>query len=288
MNASLKKWAHKPSYLLAYNARFKPKFEGSYRVSDVKNSNVVIWNAGKSLTINVDQVRIYRHRKCDETETKSGSSDSSSLRDESRGFDRVQRISNESQDGKKKGSEVKRELEEKGLNFKNDQGDKHTNKNNNRGPLIRSIPSSWSEKSRMIESSKIERKKSRRAETVAPTASGYNLRPRIGKREESRRTIERKTQQGDQFDPEKAEEGTIAPTSKSEQDQATRMPDEEVINNVKTRKGERSVYEKVFIPGGLGRKRQIQVIRTRLYRFFLYSFEQVVGRVIAMKQVTVR
>ncbi|GFX28890.1 uncharacterized protein TNCV_4251291 [Trichonephila clavipes] len=40
------------------------------------------------------------------------------------------------------------------------------------------------------------RKKSRREETVMPTTSGYNLRPRIEKREESRLTIERKTQQG--------------------------------------------------------------------------------------------
>ncbi|GFV42564.1 uncharacterized protein TNCV_3718971 [Trichonephila clavipes] len=59
--------------------------------------------------------------KCDETEIGTGSSDNGSLRDESSGFDRVQRRSNESQDGKKKGSEVKRELEEKGLSFKNDQ-----------------------------------------------------------------------------------------------------------------------------------------------------------------------
>ncbi|GFV72723.1 uncharacterized protein TNCV_1951921 [Trichonephila clavipes] len=64
---------------------------------------------------------------------------------------------NESQDGKKKGSEVKRELEEKGLSFRNDQGEKHTNKTNKRGPLIRSIPSSWSEKGRMIKKSKHER-----------------------------------------------------------------------------------------------------------------------------------
>ncbi|GFY29886.1 uncharacterized protein TNCV_4071991 [Trichonephila clavipes] len=43
----------------------------------------------------------------------------------------------------------------------------------------------------------IERlKKSRSAETITPTTSGYNLRPRKGKREESRLTIERKTQQG--------------------------------------------------------------------------------------------
>ncbi|GFU69090.1 hypothetical protein TNCV_4458171 [Trichonephila clavipes] len=50
----------------------------------------------------------------------------------------------------------------------------------------------------------------------------------------------------DQFDPEKAEEETIAPTSKSEQDQATRMPDEEVINNGKTRKGKERVRESPY------------------------------------------
>ncbi|GFY29914.1 uncharacterized protein TNCV_4072271 [Trichonephila clavipes] len=85
-------------------AKFKPKFEGPYRVLDVKNNNVVIWKAGKRLTINVDHVRIYRHRKCDETEIGTGSSDNGSLCDESSGFDRVQRRSNESQDGKKKGA----------------------------------------------------------------------------------------------------------------------------------------------------------------------------------------
>ncbi|GFW44272.1 uncharacterized protein TNCV_1747011 [Trichonephila clavipes] len=131
-------------------AKFKPKFEGPYRVLDVKKNNVVIWKAGKRLTINVDQVRIFRHRKCDETEIGTGSSDNGSLREESSGFDRVQRRSNESRDGKKKGSEVKRALEEKGLSFRNDQGEKHTNKTNKRGPRIRSIPSSWSEKDRMI------------------------------------------------------------------------------------------------------------------------------------------
>ncbi|GFS68768.1 uncharacterized protein TNCV_408721 [Trichonephila clavipes] len=65
-------------------SKFKPKFEGPYRVLDVKNNNVVIWKAGKRLTINADQVRIYRHRKCDETEIGTGSSDNGSLRDESR------------------------------------------------------------------------------------------------------------------------------------------------------------------------------------------------------------
>ncbi|GFX12694.1 uncharacterized protein TNCV_3158151 [Trichonephila clavipes] len=79
------------------------------------------------------------------------------LRHESCGFDRVQRRSNESRDGKKKGSEVKRELEEKGLSFRNDQGEKHTNKTNTLGSLMRSIPSSWSEKGIMIKKSKNER-----------------------------------------------------------------------------------------------------------------------------------
>ncbi|GFY33574.1 retrovirus-related Pol polyprotein from transposon 297 [Trichonephila clavipes] len=102
------------------------------------------------------KVRIYRHRKCDETEIGAGNSDTGRLRDESSGFDRVQRRSNESQDGKKKGSEVKRELEEKGLKFKNDQGEKHTDKTNKLGALIISIPSSWSEKSRRIKRSKVE------------------------------------------------------------------------------------------------------------------------------------
>ncbi|GFW70907.1 uncharacterized protein TNCV_2865021 [Trichonephila clavipes] len=217
-------------------AKFKPKFEGPYRVLDVKNNNVVIWKAGKRLTINVDQVRIYRHRKSDETEIGTGNLDNGSLHDESSGFDRGQRRSNESRDGKKKGSEVKRELEEKGLSFRNNQGDKHTNKTNKRGPLIISIPSSWSEKGRTIKKSKNQklgykranesrpggperkvqkgsehrvpkrnlssnytnsvlpkyRKKSRRKETVTLTTSGYNLRQRIGKRKESRPTIERK------------------------------------------------------------------------------------------------
>ncbi|GFX48281.1 hypothetical protein TNCV_2920981 [Trichonephila clavipes] len=52
-------------------------------------------------------------------------------------------------------------------------------------------------------------------------------------------------------------------------------------------KQERSVHENVCILIGPGRKRELQVIRTRLYRFFLHSFEQVVGRIIAVKQVTV-
>ncbi|GFX88681.1 uncharacterized protein TNCV_833111 [Trichonephila clavipes] len=159
------------------------------RVLDVKNNNVVICKAGKRLTINVDQVRIYRHRKCDETEIGTGSSYNGRLRDESSGFDRVQRRSNDSRDCKKKGSEVKRELEEKGLSFRNNQGEKHTNKTNKRGSLIRSISSSWSEKDRMV-------KKVCKNERL---------------REESRPTIERKTQQGGPVRSKKGRERNDSP-----------------------------------------------------------------------------
>ncbi|GFV86360.1 uncharacterized protein TNCV_1469231 [Trichonephila clavipes] len=55
------------------------------------------------------------------------------------------------------------------------------------------------------------RKKNRREETVTPTTSGYNLRPRKGKREESRLTIERKTQQGGPVRSRKGRERNESP-----------------------------------------------------------------------------
>ncbi|GFV74290.1 uncharacterized protein TNCV_5127331 [Trichonephila clavipes] len=81
-------------------AKFEPKFEGLYRVLKVKN-NIAIRRSRKRLTVNVDQGRIYRHRKCDEMEIRTGSSDSNSSRHESSSFESVQRRSNESQYGKK-------------------------------------------------------------------------------------------------------------------------------------------------------------------------------------------
>ncbi|GFX87093.1 uncharacterized protein TNCV_2151471 [Trichonephila clavipes] len=87
---------------------------------------------------------------------RTGSSDSKSLCDESSSFDRVRRRPSESQEGWKKGSDVKRELEEKGFSFKNDQGERQTNKTNKRRSLIRSILSAWSEKIRRIKRSENE------------------------------------------------------------------------------------------------------------------------------------
>ncbi|GFX85899.1 uncharacterized protein TNCV_2473011 [Trichonephila clavipes] len=212
-------------------AKFKPKFEGPYGVLDVKNNNVVIWKAGKRLTINVDQVRIYRHRKCDETEIGTGS-----LRDESSGFYRVQRRSNESRDGKKKGSEVKRQLEKKWLSFRNDQSKKQTNNTNKRGPLIRSIPISWSEKGRMIIKSKNERlgyKRSNESRSGGPERKKEKPKGRDGnahhkqlksetKKREKRGVPtdhrEEDTTRRTSSIQKKAEKGTIVHTSKSEQD----------------------------------------------------------------------
>ncbi|GFX20019.1 retrovirus-related Pol polyprotein from transposon 17.6 [Trichonephila clavipes] len=249
------------------------------------------------------KVRIYRHRKCDETEIGTGSSDNGSLCDESSGFDRVQRRSNESRDDKKKGSEVKRELEGKGLSFRNDQGEKRTNKTNKRGPLIRSIPSSWSEKGRMIKKSKNERlgyKRSNESRSGGPerkkekpkgrdgnaTTSGYNLRPRKGKRVESRLTIERKTQQGR---PVRSRKGTgrndspyIEDRTRSSNKNARRGGDQQRQDQ------ERSVYRKNLCPWRYWYETPTTSHKNQVvYRFFLYSFEQVVGRIIAMKQVTV-
>ncbi|GFV20275.1 uncharacterized protein TNCV_19981 [Trichonephila clavipes] len=47
-------------------AKFKPKFEGSCRVLKVKNTNLIIWKAGKRLTVNIDQVRLQSVEKISE------------------------------------------------------------------------------------------------------------------------------------------------------------------------------------------------------------------------------
>ncbi|GFX67876.1 uncharacterized protein TNCV_207201 [Trichonephila clavipes] len=76
-------------------------------------------------------------------EIRTGSLDGNNSRYKSSNFESVQRRSNESQYGRKKGSGVKRELEGKGISFKKDQGERHTGTADKRGPLIRSTPSSW-------------------------------------------------------------------------------------------------------------------------------------------------
>ncbi|GFT40252.1 transposon Tf2-9 polyprotein [Trichonephila clavipes] len=45
--------------------KFMPKFEGPYRVLEVKSNNLIIWKSGKRVTVNIDQVRVYRSRQTD-------------------------------------------------------------------------------------------------------------------------------------------------------------------------------------------------------------------------------
>ncbi|GFT33082.1 uncharacterized protein TNCV_4368041 [Trichonephila clavipes] len=45
--------------------KFMPKFEGPYRVLEVQGNNLTIWKSGKRITVNIDQVRVYRPRQTD-------------------------------------------------------------------------------------------------------------------------------------------------------------------------------------------------------------------------------
>ncbi|GFX35250.1 uncharacterized protein TNCV_100571 [Trichonephila clavipes] len=56
-----------------------PKFEGPYRVLEVKGNNLIIWKSGKRVTVNIDQVRVYRPRQ---TDTISSDSQVETLYDE--------------------------------------------------------------------------------------------------------------------------------------------------------------------------------------------------------------
>ncbi|GFW04308.1 uncharacterized protein TNCV_876821 [Trichonephila clavipes] len=133
-------------------AKFKPKFEGTYRVLGVKQNNLVVWRSGKRererITGNVGQVRLYHHRKSDEMEIRTSSSDNNSSSYKSINFKGMQLRSNESQYSRKNGSGDRRELEEKGTGIKKDQGERHTSIASNRRPLVRSSPGSWTEPNR--------------------------------------------------------------------------------------------------------------------------------------------
>ncbi|GFX15134.1 uncharacterized protein TNCV_2480481 [Trichonephila clavipes] len=45
--------------------KFMPKFEGPYRVLEVRNNNLTIWKKGRRVTVNIDQVRRYHPRHSD-------------------------------------------------------------------------------------------------------------------------------------------------------------------------------------------------------------------------------
>ncbi|GFV02988.1 uncharacterized protein TNCV_2744511 [Trichonephila clavipes] len=43
--------------------KFMPKFEGPYRVLEVKDNNLIIWKSGKIVKVNIDEVRVYSPRQ---------------------------------------------------------------------------------------------------------------------------------------------------------------------------------------------------------------------------------
>ncbi|GFT84208.1 uncharacterized protein TNCV_1150131 [Trichonephila clavipes] len=45
--------------------KFMPKFEGPFGVLEVRNNNLIILKKGKRVTVNIDQVRVYRPRQSD-------------------------------------------------------------------------------------------------------------------------------------------------------------------------------------------------------------------------------
>ncbi|GFV22598.1 uncharacterized protein TNCV_2077901 [Trichonephila clavipes] len=80
----------------------------------VKQNKLVVWRSGKRITVNVDQVRPYHHRKSDEMEIRTSSSDNNCSSFKSNNFEGMQPRSNELQYSRKNGSAESRELDEKG------------------------------------------------------------------------------------------------------------------------------------------------------------------------------
>ncbi|GFX82859.1 hypothetical protein TNCV_2958151 [Trichonephila clavipes] len=94
-------------------AKFKPKFEGPYRVLRMQTNNLVIWKAGKRATVNINRVRIYHQRKRDErvieavSSVSSGSDyPSSSFEEDRPKLDQSQSFRN-SESGERRGEQEK-------------------------------------------------------------------------------------------------------------------------------------------------------------------------------------
>ncbi|GFW53484.1 uncharacterized protein TNCV_3928621 [Trichonephila clavipes] len=45
--------------------KFMPKFEGPYKMLEVRNNNLIIWKKERRVTVNIDQVRVYHPRQSD-------------------------------------------------------------------------------------------------------------------------------------------------------------------------------------------------------------------------------
>ncbi|GFW96504.1 uncharacterized protein TNCV_4358261 [Trichonephila clavipes] len=136
---------------------------------------------------------------CDEMEIRTGSSNSNSSRQESSSFDRIQRRSNEAQSIPSSWSETSRRIKR---NKNKIIGYKRSRESGSGGPERKIRKGSEHRVHKRTLSSNDtnsvlpkNRKKSRTEKTVAPSTSGYILRPRDGRGVESRPAMEMKTQQ---------------------------------------------------------------------------------------------
>ncbi|GFS73305.1 uncharacterized protein TNCV_4711861 [Trichonephila clavipes] len=148
-NAKHEKWAkyydrRRRDVQINVNDWVLAKTRKQLRVLEVKQNNLRVWRSGKRerITVNVDQVGLYHHRKSDEMEIRTSSSDNISSSYKSNNFEGRQPRLNELQCSRKNWSGYGRD------------------------------------------------------ETVMPSTSGYNLRPRRGSKVESRPANEKRTQQG--------------------------------------------------------------------------------------------
>ncbi|GFY28445.1 retrovirus-related Pol polyprotein from transposon 17.6 [Trichonephila clavipes] len=114
--------------------KFMPKFEGPYKVLEIKGNNLVIWKNGRNITVNIDQVRVYRPRQSD---TISSDSPVETLYDEQE----VSHGSNRSHQGQFKEHRKTSSQESEGCRSR--QGPEKTLLSKGRG-VKRSIPSSVS------------------------------------------------------------------------------------------------------------------------------------------------
>ncbi|GFU79560.1 uncharacterized protein TNCV_3647881 [Trichonephila clavipes] len=141
--------------------------------SEEKQNNLVVRIAGKRLTVNVDQVRLYHQRISGKNEIRVGSSDRNGSR---------------------------REVIEKGTSLNEDQGERHTSIASKRRSLIRSSPTVQTEPNRRTKKCRNEtlgckRRRVKIEETAVPGTSSYNVSPRRGERVESRPSSEKMTHQ---------------------------------------------------------------------------------------------
>ncbi|GFW86689.1 uncharacterized protein TNCV_4334731 [Trichonephila clavipes] len=126
-----------------------PKFEGPYKVLEIKGNNLVIWKNGRNITVNIDQVRVYRPRQSD---TISSDSPVETLYDEQE----VSHGSNRSHQGqfkehRKTSSQENQALKRSKICKKRSrQGSDHQDRKRHapeqRQGVKRSIPSSFSSK----------------------------------------------------------------------------------------------------------------------------------------------